>query len=217
MPLELAEVGGEMAEAAVRELQELLGGHTIPGPAPAPSSSTTELFGLEQPELELASAFDDKQHDLGPQECTLVQSVVEYRSLKDRLERGQQVKEYERLQLGALERRFREGDPGLSANRRQWRRFDCRASGLGVVFRDLSSRTVPIVLTDLGAGGARFLAGDLVFAHGDVVSLIVDLSRSERRQAVFTSRVAWINQVDFAFGVVFCGSARLEARIRRRR
>lgn len=200
IPLTEHEMGGARAEA-LRELRELLGAE----------------IGLDDPQLdEGIRGTAGSEVELDPQGQALVidpstlEALVQYRALRHRLDQGDNVKEYDRLRLQALERRFREGDLGLSANRRQWRRFHCAAPGEATLFRNLASRTIPIRVADLGAGGLRFFAPDLAFSLGDVLSVLMPIDPTVPKQAVFSARIVWVNQVAFSFGATFCGAARLE-------
>ncbi len=98
---------------------------------------------------------------------------------------------------------------GLPASRR-FHRSLCTLPATLTQRDGTASRTLPIQLEDLSAGGARVALNDAGVRAGDEVWLAFDLAElfSRGHKVVFRSRVVWTKSALGATGLMFGGNAR---------
>lgn len=166
----------------------------------------------------VARIFEQERHRLTalrpdgtPYRGDLVGDILTFRDLQLRMVRHETVSPLEQELLKRFTEAFRQppDDPSPYAGLRRFVRFRSRFPARMRWLEGAVDGTAPVVVQDLGVGGARVTWREHPLEEGVVAWLVVDVTVGSRaRTLVFPTRVAWVagNEV----GVQFAGVAEWE-------
>jgi predicted component of type VI protein secretion system len=184
----------------INELAALFTGADVP---PEPQREPSGRFSLPGPDE--ADEPEEGPATGGPQLAALVERLLRYHELAAQATQdGRELDPNAHALLATLDEEFRK-DPGLTHSRRQWRRFNVQTAADAVWFRNLASKSLTVRLQDLSAAGVRFSTREMVFSPGDLVSVIIAMPDPQKRQAVFSARIAWVSNKGDVCGAMFVG------------
>lgn len=177
---------------------------------------TIDASELEAKASALARAERDPTNGLGA-----LARVLQYREFRLRQLRGEALRDEERDELARLARRLQQptgtGTADTVAALRRYQRFDCAIRAELTHRLGGSMSTLSVGVQNIGAGGAKLIAGQHGLAAGDVAWLAIDVSSvdslpvDDAKTVVFKSRVVWVRTQAAELGVVFAGAPRYDA------
>jgi pSer/pThr/pTyr-binding forkhead associated (FHA) protein len=141
----------------------------------------------------------------------LVGDILVFRELQLRVTRHDPITPLEQELLHRFADAFRQppDDPSPYAGLRRFVRFRCRFPARVRWLEGSEQGSAPVVVQDLGVGGARLTWRDHPLEEGLVAWLVVDVTAGSRaRTLVFPTRVAWATPNEV--GVQFAGVAEWE-------
>ncbi len=141
-----------------------------------------------------------------PYRGDLVGDILVFRDLQLRVIRHDTISPLEQELLQRFTDAFRQppDDPSPFAALRRFMRFRCRFPARVRWLQGTLEGSDPVVVQDLGVGGARLTWRDHPLDEGVVAWLVIDVSAGSRaRTLVFPTRVAWVTTNEL--GVQFAG------------
>jgi pSer/pThr/pTyr-binding forkhead associated (FHA) protein len=139
----------------------------------------------------------------------LLDDVLDYRELRVKQLRGDELSPLEESRLERLVRKLYRRDDERESSRRRFQRFSCQLDAEIGRHEGPKLETSRAPVTDLGAGGAQVVIPSTALELGEVVWLSVDVSElyETTPRLVFKSRVAWKQDDGARAGLVFAGHA----------
>lgn len=151
------------------------------------------------------------RHDGSPYKGDLVGDIVVFRDLQLRVTRRESIAPLEHELLQRFVESFRQppDDPGPFTGLRRFVRFRCRFPARVRWLEGTVEGSAPVVVQDLGVGGARLTWREHPLEEGVVAWLVIDVAAGSRaRTLVFPTRVAWVTVTEL--GLQFAGVAEWE-------
>lgn len=143
----------------------------------------------------------------------IVSDLIEYRDLRLRSLRRDNLDAVASRRFEALEKVLAGpgDDPDPQAQRRRFRRFRVAFPARLRHGGQAGKATSPVMVVDLGAGGARVAGNRHGLSVGELAWLVIDLETGGRRRTfVFTSRVVNVYDPDH-LGLLFAGAPEWES------
>jgi len=183
----------------------------VPTPEPAAAvSGTRPLARILERERHRLTAL---RPDGSPYRGDLVGDILVFRDLQLRVTRHDTISPLEQELLQRFAESFRQppNDPSPYAGLRRFVRFRCRFPARVRWLEGPVEDSAPVVVQDLGVGGARLTWRGHPLEEGVVALLVIDVAAGSRaRTLVFPTRVAWVTAHEL--GVQFAGVAEWERR-----
>jgi pSer/pThr/pTyr-binding forkhead associated (FHA) protein len=149
--------------------------------------------------------------DGSPYKGDLVGDILVFRELQLRVTRHDSITPIEQELLQRFAESFRQppDDPSPYAGLRRFVRFLCRFPARVRWLEGQVEGSAPVVVQDLGVGGARLAWREHPLEEGVVAWLVIDVTAGSRaRTLVFPTRVAWVTATEL--GLQFAGVAEWE-------
>jgi hypothetical protein len=172
-----------------------------------PGQDKKPVFGSDG----LSGAIVAFRRDGGLYRGDLLADIFDYRDLRGRILRGDDITEVETVCMAELERKLARSEPedteaGGRPSRRKFHRFRCDVPG--VLHREDPESPVEVRVQDIGAGGVR-IACDAALEIGNTCKLVLERrEKSGIRKLALPSRVTWAS--DGTVGLSFAGTPRYE-------
>lgn len=183
-------------------------------PASSGARPVARLFQPERPPIERQAErhrLTALRHDGTPYKGDLVGDILVFRELQLRMTRHETLSRVEQGVLARFAESFRQpsDDPSPYAGLRRFVRFRCRFPARVRWVEGPDEHSAPVVVQDLGVGGARLGWRDHPLEEGVVAWLVIDVAVGTRaRTLVFPTRVAWVTEIEV--GLQFAGVAEWE-------